>query len=299
MISTTNDELVIQADIDQLKTQWPITRELYREACLVLFFRYGISPTANKLYHYVRKGSMSAPTEAVKRFWAELRDKSRLRLDGYDLPEPIKDAAGQLLMSLWKTASDAAESNFKSQTLQADQHIQSAKSQVVNMRQEQLKLKSELENALDRISQSEKKHASDISALAGAEKSILALQSELSICKQQLVDTQSAFRQDLSTVDQALQLAEGRYRDLESRSLMELDRERQSRLKTESELVKHKKKLDIELREHLKQVAMTNKRLVPLVEQNGRLKGELTSIKLILKQRDRAILQLNKKLQPR
>lgn len=100
MISTTNDELVIQADIDQLKTQWPITRELYREACLVLFFRYGISPTANKLYHYVRKGSMSAPTEAVKRFWAELRDKSRLRLDGYDLPEPIKDAAGQLLMSL-------------------------------------------------------------------------------------------------------------------------------------------------------------------------------------------------------
>jgi len=49
------------------------------------------------------------------------------------------------------------------------------------MRQEQLKLKSELENALDRFSQSEKKHASDISALAVAEKSILALQSELSI----------------------------------------------------------------------------------------------------------------------
>jgi len=60
-------------------------------------------------------------------------------------------------------------------------------------------------------------------------------------------------------MDQVLQLAEDRYRDLECRSLMELDCERQSRLKTEGELVKHKKKLDIELRDHLKQVEMANK----------------------------------------
>lgn len=39
----------------------------------MLFFRYGITPTANKLYQLVRKGSMSAPSEALTRFWSARR----------------------------------------------------------------------------------------------------------------------------------------------------------------------------------------------------------------------------------
>ncbi len=36
---------------------------LYREVCGLLFFRYGVTPTANKLYSLVRKGSMGTPAE--------------------------------------------------------------------------------------------------------------------------------------------------------------------------------------------------------------------------------------------
>jgi chromosome segregation ATPase len=35
------------------------------QVCVLLFFRHGITPTANKLYQLVRKGSMSAPADAV------------------------------------------------------------------------------------------------------------------------------------------------------------------------------------------------------------------------------------------
>lgn len=59
---------------------FPDTQALYREVCVLLFFRHGITPTANKLYQLVRKGSMSAPTEALRTFWADLREKSRVRI---------------------------------------------------------------------------------------------------------------------------------------------------------------------------------------------------------------------------
>jgi hypothetical protein len=49
---TAEEQLI--ADIEQLHEQlrnkFPNTQELYREVCAVLFFRYGITPTANKLY---------------------------------------------------------------------------------------------------------------------------------------------------------------------------------------------------------------------------------------------------------
>ncbi|MFD2272575.1 DNA-binding protein [Undibacterium arcticum] len=57
------------ADIDRLREQFPQTQDLYREVCVAMFFRYGMTPTANKLYQLVRKGSMSAPAEALNRFW--------------------------------------------------------------------------------------------------------------------------------------------------------------------------------------------------------------------------------------
>ncbi|MDX6008018.1 hypothetical protein [Cupriavidus necator] len=41
----------------ELRGRFSETRALYREVCGLLFFRYGVTPTANKLYSLVRKGS--------------------------------------------------------------------------------------------------------------------------------------------------------------------------------------------------------------------------------------------------
>src|SRR5260370_36000221 len=86
----------IAQDIDQLRAQFPNTQALYREVCVLLFFRHGITPTANRLYHLVKKGSMDAPAEALTRFWATLREKSRVRIEHPDLPPALQSATGEL-----------------------------------------------------------------------------------------------------------------------------------------------------------------------------------------------------------
>lgn len=43
-------ESEILAEVETLKAKFSDTRALYREVCVLLFFRYGITPTANKLY---------------------------------------------------------------------------------------------------------------------------------------------------------------------------------------------------------------------------------------------------------
>ena len=48
----------IGREIDRIKSQFPDTREVYRQVCRLLFLQYGITPTANGLYQLVRKGSM-------------------------------------------------------------------------------------------------------------------------------------------------------------------------------------------------------------------------------------------------
>ena len=103
------DESRLIAEIDRLKADFPKTRELYREVCALMFFRFGITPTANRLYQLVRKGSMSTPTAVLGEFWAELREKSRVRIEHPDLPADLQAAAGELVAVLWnRSTNDAA-----------------------------------------------------------------------------------------------------------------------------------------------------------------------------------------------
>src|SRR5260370_28618512 len=107
MSHVLSDETRLVAEIERLKAEFPKTRELYREVCALLFFRYGITPTANRLYSLVRKGSMSTPTDVLNRFWQDLRDRTRVKIDHPDLPEAMKQGAAQAGLSIWPAASEA------------------------------------------------------------------------------------------------------------------------------------------------------------------------------------------------
>lgn len=86
-------ESEILAEVETLKAKFSDTRALYREVCVLLFFRYGITPTANKLYQYVRRGSMNVPTEEVASFWDDLRHKARVDIEHPDMPAEVKAIA--------------------------------------------------------------------------------------------------------------------------------------------------------------------------------------------------------------
>jgi len=95
-----------------LREQFSNTRDLYREVCALLFFRYGITPTTNKLYQFVRKGSMSVPTEALSNFWKELREKSKTRIEQPDLPEDIGNMAGEMMAKIWSKSQISAHESL-------------------------------------------------------------------------------------------------------------------------------------------------------------------------------------------
>lgn len=112
MTELRNLENKIQEDVEGLREQFPNTRDLYREVCALLFFRYGITPTTNKLYQFVRKGSMSIPTEALSNFWTALREKSKIRIEQTDLPQDLKDVAGEAIEKIWVKAQYTANESL-------------------------------------------------------------------------------------------------------------------------------------------------------------------------------------------
>ena len=163
------NEQQLQSEIDALKPQFPDTKDIYREVCMLLFFRYGITPTANKLYQYVRRGSMSAPAEALNKFWLELRDKSRVRIERPDIPENIALVAGDLIANLWNKAQKAAQAGFSDLIDNAAAEILQFKMQFENAEQEKVKIEllvneiqTKLENALNQLSETENLHMADI-----------------------------------------------------------------------------------------------------------------------------------------
>src|SRR6202051_662915 len=107
-----SQDAALAAEIERLKAAFPNTRELYREVCALLFFRFGLTPTANRLYQLVKRGSMGTPTAVLGEFWAELREKSRVRIEHPDLPADLRDAAGELVATLWMRATASAQAEL-------------------------------------------------------------------------------------------------------------------------------------------------------------------------------------------
>ncbi|WEF34529.1 DNA-binding protein [Pseudoduganella chitinolytica] len=147
------DETRLQADIEALRPRCATTQELYREVCALMFFRYGITPTANRLYQLVRKGSMSAPAEALNKFWAQLREKSRVVIGHPDLPDELKTTAGELVASLWKAAQAAAAESLAAMRDEAGQQAEEAIAQAQAARQERDTVAETLAATRERLAQ--------------------------------------------------------------------------------------------------------------------------------------------------
>ncbi|PPC84873.1 MAG: hypothetical protein CTY35_00700, partial [Methylotenera sp.] len=207
---------------------------LYREVCVLLFFRYGITPTANKLYQYVRRGSMSAPADALNKFWSELREKSRVRIERPDIPENISTLAGDLIANLWNEAQKAAQAGFSelvdnatSEILKYRLQSEVAEQKSKENRQLLTETQAELENALKRLSETENLRQVDINTLAHKEKSLKSLENEKSFLEIELTKGQANFLAQVDKLHDSLKISDQRFRALESKALLDVDRERQ------------------------------------------------------------------------
>lgn len=236
-------EQQLRIEIDRLRAQFPETQDLYRETCILLFFRFGITPTANKLYQLVRKGSMSAPAEALSRFWADLREKSRVRIEHPDLPDELKTAAGELAAALWTLAQRQAHDSLSAYRQEAEANAlaartaqETAEARAAELAQALAGVREEVEAASARIS--------DLTqglAVERAQNEALAGQLETArrhgtSLEASLAEARRDFQSELEKLAHAQALSEERARAAEERALREIDHERMSAAKLAKEL---------------------------------------------------------------
>lgn len=119
----------LSADVEELRPRFPRTQDLYREVCALLFFRYGVTPTAHKLYQLVRKGSMSAPSQALSDFWTHLRERSRVTIEHAGLPDDLRAVAGEMIATIWKSAQSMSSDAVSSLRTDALAAVQAAESE--------------------------------------------------------------------------------------------------------------------------------------------------------------------------
>ncbi|NYT61026.1 DNA-binding protein [Alcaligenaceae bacterium] len=292
---TIINDAVLSQDIEALRERFTHTQELYREVCALLFFRYGITPTANKLYQLVRKGSMSAPAEALNKFWGDLREKSRTRIEHPDLPEELKNLAGELVATLWTSAQAAAQESLAAHRAEAQEFVLQAKAMaaaaIADRDTERLaaqSLKSELKVAGDQISIQRE----ELAATKEASSSLLTRLDEAkqnnAALQRQLEAARRDFAAELDKLHAAAQLAEERSRSTERRMLLDMDRERTATAKLQKEVDALGAESLRAAIQHRKEFNTLQQTLGDSRQKNGQLEGALQAVTTSL---DRANLE--------
>jgi chromosome segregation ATPase len=242
-MSDPNSDNQLRAEIERLRHEFPNTQDLYREACVLLFFRFGITPTANKLYHLVRKGSMSAPAEALQRFWDNLREKSRVRIEHPDLPEELRAAAGELAGALWLRAQAAAQDELVALREQATGEIAAAQAAQRTTQVHADELAADLEGARRSIDQSVLRFqelntelVAERAARATQEERLAQAQQDQARLHESQVQMRREFAGELDRIRSSAQVAEDRLRAAEERALSEIERQRSAFAGVQQEL---------------------------------------------------------------
>lgn len=277
-----SEESEIQAEVEALRERFSDTKALYREVCALLFFRYGITPTASKLYQHVRKGSMSAPAEALAKFWEELRGKARVEIDHPDLPDALKQAAGQAVSLLWTQATELAREELTALRVEVRAEADSAKGALQEAQQRNEELTAllqvaqtkcaELEGRMHHLStELEHERRAHAATTARAE----ALSRQVDELKLEQSKSRQHFSAELEKGRAAIDEAAQRATEAEHRALREIDRERTARAQAEKQLEQLRGKLAESERDHH----------AKLLEANGaqtRLTAELDSARASL-----------------
>lgn len=271
-------------DVQKLRLQFPQTKELYREVCSLMFFRYGIQPTANKLYQLVRKGTMSTPAQAVSNFWIELRDKSRVAIEHPGLPENVRDVASNAFSVIWNAALEAANQNLVSIKGEMDQlrsrfekEASEAAILLKKSHENTKQLAEEIRALKNELLEANKKILVDAEILANQNKTLLELKNDKSKLEVDLKNSQKQFSHEVHKMHESLKLSDERYRKLEAKTLIELDRERQRSVKLEVELKQTIKAASKAHSSNSAQTAKSQKLINELRENIGLLKGLLKS----------------------
>ncbi|MEM5389561.1 DNA-binding protein [Paraburkholderia phymatum] len=280
-----SDDTHLAAEIDRLKVDFPKTRELYREVCALLFFRFGQAPTANRLYQLVKRGSMGTPAAVLGEFWTELREKSRVRIEHPDLPTDLRDAAGELVATLWTRATasaqaalDALRAEVEGERTAAEQRVAAARSELERTETALEQRTAALLAAQVEVRELEKAQAEGRAVRQAMEADIVRLKNEGAARDRELEKVRDGFSRDLEKLRETAAQSDERLRATEKRALLEIDRERGAAAKLQKELDELNRRADRRDAEHRRAVETLQAQLGDARHQAGVLQGRLEAV---------------------
>ncbi|MGE3345893.1 MAG: DNA-binding protein [Ramlibacter sp.] len=289
-------EARIQAEIDALRAQHPETQDLYREVCVLLFFRYGLTPTANKLYQLVRKGSMSAPAEALARFWETLREKSRVRIEHPDLPQQLQVAAGEMVSNLWQQAQAAALESLAQQREEARAAVVAAEgvAQSAGGRADAAEAalgvtRDELRATLERLGELQGELARARGEVTAQQRQVDAAAVQRRELQAALNAAQESFTRELEQQRATARAVEERHAGEMKRVLLDVDRERGNAGKLQKEVEQMRRETAGQADAHRRELLDRQQQLDALRQRNGELEGRAAEL---LEQRDLQVREI-------
>jgi DNA repair exonuclease SbcCD ATPase subunit len=260
-VSDNNVDTSLQAEVERLRALAPDTKALYREVASTLFFRFGVAPTANRLYQLVGKGSMATAASVLARFWQDLREHGRLRLEHPAVPEPLRDTGGELIGQIWKTAYDQAQADLAQVRVELQDEAVRARAELdqacqaageADSRVEELALAAKALQA--RIAEQDDVVADRDRELIRVHAEVASLRASLESARNEVDQSRQAFKGELEALRAVISLTEERARSGERRALAEIDISRRK-------AGEYEKALAVERRRHQSE----NERLAKLV----------------------------------
>jgi len=235
--------MTLESDIEAARANAADTQALYREVCALLFFRYGETPTANRLYQLVRKGSMSAPAKALREFWIEVREKTRVDVGRPDLPPEVASAAGEFAARLWRLSSDAASVTFDAFRQDADAQIAAAREQARQHESQRQLAEEKAEQAANDASVLRTRIGALDARIVELQTTNDMLAAQLAASKEEmtaasaaLADARRDFAAELAKLRSAHEQNEQRLAAAEKRALLEIETERTAAQRLRKEL---------------------------------------------------------------
>lgn len=225
---------------------------------------------------------MSAPAEALTKFWEDLREKSRVRIEHPDLPEDLRTAAGELTATLWGKAQALAQESLTIYRTEAESALLEAKSAQAlaqadrdTARREAAALQESLRQTGEQVRTLEQQLAVDRATQTALRAQIQQAALDSDRLQRAMEDARREFSVELDKVRDGAQLAEERFRAAEERALLEIDRERTLAGKLQKELDQTRTAAGQAAERHRSETAALQRDLGNLRQQTGVLEGSL------------------------
>jgi chromosome segregation ATPase len=220
-------------------------------------------------------------------FWAELRAKSRVRIEHPDLPADLGAAAGELVATLWTRATvsaaaalDALRDEVEVQRVEAQQSVAAARDELGRVETALEQRTAALLAAQVEVRDLEKAQAEGHAQRQALEADLARLNAALAGRDRELVEVREGFSRDLDKLREAAERAEERLRASEKRALLEIDRERSSTAKLQKELDEAARRADRKDADHRRLMETVQGQLGDARHQTGLLQGRLDAVEV-------------------